>query len=106
MPRSRWTTQWIGRGRIVCCPCWPISWARSSMRPADDERLRRWRLVLGQPAAEPTDAPLTEPDLGMDRVLEALYDSERKGGPGRPSPTRARPNRPTSARFHGAVSDT
>ena len=52
------------------------------MRPADDERLRRWRLVLGQPAAEPTDAPLTEADLGMDRVLEALYDTERKGGLG------------------------
>jgi len=60
------------------------------MRPADDERLRRWRLVLGQPAAEPTDAPLTETDLGMDRVLEALYDSERKGGLGPSSPNVAR----------------
>ena len=60
------------------------------MRPADDERLRRWRLVLGQPAAEPTDAPLTEADLGMDRVLEALYDTERKGGLGPSSPNVAR----------------
>src|SRR2546423_365547 len=56
----------------------------------ESERRRRWRLVWGQPAAQPTDAPLTETDLGMDRVLEALYDTERKGGLGPSSPNVAR----------------
>ena len=44
------------------------------MTPTDDERKRRWRLVLGAPADE-LGARLTETDLGMDRVLEALYAS-------------------------------
>ena len=41
----------------------------------DMERLRRWRLVLGQPADEATGIALDAADLGMDRVLEALYDA-------------------------------
>ncbi len=62
------------------------------MKPVqDDERLRRWRLVLGQPAeAGLGAAPLTGDALGMDRTLEALYDSERKGGLGASSPGVAR----------------
>ena len=42
------------------------------MTANDQERLRRWRLVLGQPAQEAITVPLPEVDLGMDRVLEAL----------------------------------
>jgi len=57
---------------------------------AEDERLRRWRLVLGQPAEEATTVQLSEADLGMDRVLEALYDSERTGSLGPSSPNVAR----------------
>lgn len=60
------------------------------MSLAADERLRRWRLVLGQPADQPTGVTLGDRDLGMDRVLEALYDTERKGGLGPSAPNVAR----------------
>ncbi|HWD38164.1 MAG TPA: VWA domain-containing protein [Fimbriimonas sp.] len=53
---------------------------------ADTERSRRWRLVIGSLA----DEPLGEADLNLDRTLEALYDSERKGGLGASSPKVAR----------------
>lgn len=43
----------------------------------DEERLRRWRLVLGGPAAETTGVNLSGTDLGMDNVLAALYDTEK-----------------------------
>ena len=52
----------------------------------DTERLRRWRLVLGQPAEEATGISLDAADMGMDRVLEALYDTERQGGLGPSQP--------------------
>ena len=39
----------------------------------DTERRRRWRLVLGQPAEEATGISLDAADMGMDRVLEALF---------------------------------
>ena len=60
------------------------------MTSPDLERLRRWRLVLGQPAEEPTGIALDTADTGMDRVLEALYDSERQGGLGSSQPSVAR----------------
>ncbi|MCI0570222.1 MAG: VWA domain-containing protein, partial [Myxococcaceae bacterium] len=61
------------------------------MKPlAEEERLRRWRLVLGSPADASVGAGLSELELGMDRVLEALYDAERKGGLGGSSPNVAR----------------
>jgi Mg-chelatase subunit ChlD len=56
----------------------------------ETERLRRWRLVLGGESADPADPKLTGADLGMDRVLEALYDSERSAGLGSSSPNVAR----------------
>lgn len=59
------------------------------------ERLRRWRLVLGQPAEEATGAALDATDMGMDRVLEALYDAERQGGLG--------PSQPNVARWLGDI---
>ena len=52
----------------------------------ETERLRRWRLVLGNEAAAPLDVQLSGEALGMDRVLEALYDSERSAGLGSSSP--------------------
>ncbi|RYG31506.1 VWA domain-containing protein [bacterium] len=55
-----------------------------------DERLRRWRLVLGGNEADGTDTPLSASDLQRDAVLEALYDSEKKGGLGASSPNIAR----------------
>lgn len=65
------------------------------MSTPDTERLRRWRLVLGQPAEEATGTPLDAADLAMDRVLEALYDSERRGGLG--------PSQPNVARWLGDI---
>lgn len=60
------------------------------MSAPDTERLRRWRLVLGRPAEEATGTPLDAVDLGMDGVLEALYDAERQGGLGPAQPNVAR----------------
>jgi Mg-chelatase subunit ChlD len=60
------------------------------MSSSDTERLRRWRLVLGGPAEDATGITLEAADLGMDRVLEALYDSERRGGLGPAQPNVAR----------------
>lgn len=46
--------------------------------PADDERLRRWRMVLGAEGAEGTGRMLTGRDEAMDGALTALYDEGRK----------------------------
>lgn len=51
----------------------------------DDERLKRWRLVLGEPA-ETMDVRLDADETRMDRALSALYDAERTGGLGGSSP--------------------
>lgn len=59
------------------------------MSTREDDRLRRWRLVLGDAAEEPLGG-LEGRDAGMDRVLDALYDSERQGGLGSSSPNVAR----------------
>src|SRR5579859_1615306 len=72
----------------------------------EKERLRRWRLVLGKDAqaglcgggsgkaGDGTGVgdgfPLDGRDMGMDGVLEALYDSERSAGLGSSSPQVAR----------------
>ncbi len=62
---------------------------------SSQERLRRWRLVLGeqqppdrsQPGdLEGLDCNLTPDDREMDGVLKAVYDSDRKGGLGSSSP--------------------
>jgi hypothetical protein len=73
--------------------------------PIDEkERLRRWRLVLGKDAAEGINGGqpgvggeegegsvrLQGDDLGMDRVLEQLYNQERSVGMGNTSPRVAR----------------
>jgi Mg-chelatase subunit ChlD len=56
----------------------------------DDERLRRWRLVLGGGEAEGTGVGLRGDDLKIDGALAALYDSERRGGLGASAPNIAR----------------
>ena len=53
----------------------------------EEERLRRWRLVLGAGPADGTGVALTGVDLGMDRALGALYDSERTAGLGGSAPS-------------------
>ena len=59
----------------------------------DDERLRRWRLVLGGDDADGTGMSLADTDLAIDRTLQVLYDpgpGKRKGGLGASSPNVAR----------------
>jgi Mg-chelatase subunit ChlD len=56
----------------------------------EEMRLQRWRLVLGKPAEESLGVSLAG-ELGEhDRVLQALYEGERKGGLGGSSPNVAR----------------
>jgi Mg-chelatase subunit ChlD len=50
-----------------------------------EERLRRWRLVLGGDAAEGTGVALAGGDAQVDGALEALYGSGPGGGSGRRS---------------------
>ena len=64
------------------------------MSAGHNERMRRWRLVLG--AADGTGVPLAGDDARIDAALGALYDSDegaglppaaqRQAGLGRPPP--------------------
>ena len=54
-----------------------------------EERLRRWRLVLGGDEAEGTGVDLGREDRGIDGALDAVY-GERRGGLGGSAPTVAR----------------
>ncbi len=49
-------------------------------------RLQKWRLILGKQADPKKQVGLENGQMGMDGVLEALYDSDRKGGLGASSP--------------------
>ena len=57
---------------------------------SDEEALKRWRLVLGGEQADGTGVQLSGTPLEMDRSLQALYDSDRRGGLGSSSPGVAR----------------
>jgi Mg-chelatase subunit ChlD len=57
---------------------------------SEEERLRRWRLILGGDEADGVGLELRGPDLAMDRALAALYDSDRSGGLGSSAPNVAR----------------
>ena len=50
------------------------------------DALERWRLILGKKADPEQDVPLDATSAGMDTVLEALYDGQRKGGLGSSAP--------------------
>ena len=63
------------------------------MTPAADvgageanERLRRWRLVLGGGEADGTGEPLAGDDAGRDSVLDALYGDRDRDSAGEPGP--------------------
>jgi Mg-chelatase subunit ChlD len=43
-------------------------------------RLRRWRLVLGEPAQDACASPLKGEDVRIDQALTALYDADSPGG--------------------------
>jgi Mg-chelatase subunit ChlD len=53
---------------------------------SDEQNLRKWRLILGSQENDGTGFTLDSVDLHVDKTLEALYDSERKGGLGPSSP--------------------
>ncbi len=59
------------------------------MQP-ENERLRRWRMILGGGPADGTGVSLSAPDQKVDAALQALYDSDRTGGLGSSSPNVAR----------------
>ena len=54
-----------------------------------DERMRRWRLVLGGGAAEGTGCQLGGDDVGIDAALAALYGSGSGGDQGQRSGPRS-----------------
>ncbi|GAB2642748.1 VWA domain-containing protein [Prescottella soli] len=66
--------------------------------PIDDERMRRWRLLLGDVAEESTGGLASASDSAMDAALSALYDnagpadgnSRRSAGLGGSAPRVAR----------------
>lgn len=71
------------------------------MTQPSEERLRRWRLILGGGQADGIcggaggdadgiDLTLSAADQAMDDALSALYDSDRQGGLGSSSPKVAR----------------
>jgi Mg-chelatase subunit ChlD len=49
----------------------------------DEERLRRWRLILGGHDADGIGCRLGKSDSGMDQALEALYGAAPEAGPQR-----------------------
>ncbi|NEE58939.1 hypothetical protein G3M55_82205, partial [Streptomyces sp. SID8455] len=75
-------------------------------RPADGERMRRWRMVLGADSAESTGCTLTGQDVAMDGALDALYGGGGKkpggrGGGGRSAGLGA--SAPSVARWLGDI---
>jgi len=66
----------------------------ADIRHEDEERLRRWRLVLGGDKADAIACKLSDIDLAMDKALAALYDPDApgsmRGGSGASSPSVAR----------------
>ncbi len=51
-----------------------------------EERLKKWRLVLGKGADPEGDMQMEGEAKGMDETLESLYDNNRQGGLGNSSP--------------------
>ncbi len=51
-----------------------------------EDRIQKWRLILGDKANPEGDVPIQGEFKGIDRVLQALYDSNRKAGLGSSSP--------------------
>ncbi|MFE2296355.1 VWA domain-containing protein [Streptomyces sp. NPDC059452] len=75
-------------------------------RPADGERLRRWRMVLGADSAESTGCTLTGQDAAMDGALTALYGGgggKKPGGRGGGRSAGLGASAPSVARWLGDI---
>jgi Mg-chelatase subunit ChlD len=59
-------------------------------KPNNPAALERWRLILGGQEADGTGLRLRSELAAMDGALEALYDSDRRGGLGGSAPSVAR----------------
>ncbi|MBM7169668.1 VWA domain-containing protein [Streptomyces sp. G44] len=69
-----------------------------------DERLRRWRLVLGGESADGTGCALSGQDAAMDGALTALYGAGgEKGGRGRDRSAGLGGSAPSVARWLGDI---
>ncbi len=68
-----------------------------------DERLRRWRLVLGGGPADGTGASLAGDDREIDAALAALYDSGRSPGDGQQRGAGLGASAPRVARWLGDI---
>lgn len=52
----------------------------------EEEHLKRWRLILGGNEADGTGITLTQEEQRIDQSLEAVYNSDRRGGLGSSAP--------------------
>ncbi len=52
----------------------------------EEEYLKRWRLILGGDEADGTGVTLSVEEQRIDQSLEAVYDSDRRGGLGSSAP--------------------
>ncbi|TCM48893.1 VWA domain-containing protein [Kribbella sp. VKM Ac-2568] len=72
------------------------------MTVSDDERMRRWRMVLGSEADPETGTTLSAADRSVDAALAALYDAER-GEPGTKRSAGLGSSAPRVARWLGDI---
>lgn len=56
------------------------------MNSAKEDRLRKWRLILGGKSDPGGEVEMGEDFAAMSNTLDALYDSDRKGGLGASAP--------------------
>jgi len=59
---------------------------QSKEKTMEEEYLKRWRLILGGNEADGTGITLTPEEQRIDQSLEAVYDSDRRGGLGSSAP--------------------
>jgi hypothetical protein len=59
---------------------------QSKEKAMEEEYLKRWRLILGGNEADGTGITLTPEEQRIDQSLEAVYDSDRRGGLGSSAP--------------------
>jgi Mg-chelatase subunit ChlD len=52
----------------------------------EKDKVTKWRLILGKQADPSVSVPLDSEMMGVDNVLDALYDTDRTGGLGSSSP--------------------